>query len=261
MRSETVSLAAEASAPPSPIVAGKAVRRRARPRGRSSASIVPLALAVLGGAFAYEALQDRSAETAIVVASATLPAGSAVDAADTKVVRVHASDRLLAKGLLSPSQLTGGFVAAVPIRAGDAVTSGELGRPDRGVLGEMSIAVPLQQAAGGAIDVGDEVDVIASPEAGESYYVAQGLRVLAVAPTSGVSGALGGGTDGYFVVVGVDKQTALRLAAALSSGGLSGAADEVQVVRSTGEAVAALPGYQAPVSIEGAPLGPGGSRH
>ena len=97
--------------------------------------------------------------------------------------------------------------------------------------------MPVQQAAGGSIGPGDLVDVIASDGEGGAYYVAQGLHVVSVAPTSSGGGVLGGGTGNYYVVVAVDKQTALRLAAALAPSSSSATSSQVQVVRSTGEAV------------------------
>ncbi len=61
--------------------------------------------------------------------------------------------------------------------------------------------------------------MIATNGSGGAYYVAQGLRVLDVAPPSTTSGVLGGGSGSYFVVVAVNKQTALRIAAALEAQG------------------------------------------
>ncbi|HMK97020.1 MAG TPA: hypothetical protein VK425_05685 [Acidimicrobiales bacterium] len=213
--------------------------RRRRSRRLSSASVVPIVLAILAGSFGYEALQDRSALTAIVVAGTALPAGSPLEAGDTRVVQVHASDALAQRGLVRPAQLTFGWVTAVPLRSGEAVTESELTKPSRAAIGEMSIPVPVQQAVGGGISAGDYVDVIATYGQGGAAYVAQGLRVVAVAPSAPVGGVLGGGTGGYFVVVAVDKTTALRLAAALASGGPSASGAQIQVVRSDGEAASA----------------------
>jgi Flp pilus assembly protein CpaB len=108
----------------------------------------------------------------------------------------------------------------------------------------MSIAVPEQQAVGGSLAVGDLVDVIASNAAGSAYYVAQRLRVVAVAPTSPASGALLGASSSYYVTVAVGKQTALRIAAALSAEGQGGGA--LELVRSNGEAAATRTLYQGP---------------
>jgi len=195
-----------------------------------------VALAVLAGGFAFESLQDRSAMTEVVVASSLVPAGAPVDARDTRLIKVHASDTAFAHGLLTPSALEGRWVAVVPVQPGEPITLSELERPAAGPpLGEMSIAVPLQQAAGGTIGVGDLVDVIASSGPGEAYYVAQGLRVLGVAPTTSAAGVLDGGATSYFIVVAVGKQTALRIAAALGAQGSGTTDDNIQIVRSTGE--------------------------
>ncbi|MGH9104610.1 MAG: hypothetical protein ACRDZX_01995 [Acidimicrobiales bacterium] len=234
MPSERSFAAAGRSGTASPgLSAGGAVPRR--PRRLTTASVVPIVLAVLAAGFAYEALQDRSAMTSIVVASSFIPAGSPVVGADTRLVSVHASDRALARGLLAPSRLAGAWVASVALRAGEPITASEVTRPQSGPrLGEMSVAVPVAQADGGAIRSGDRVDVLASSGEG-AYYVAQGLRVVAVAPTSAASGVLGGGEANYFVVVAVGKSQALRLTAALGAQGSGAGNDQLQVVRSTGE--------------------------
>ena len=197
---------------------------------------MPLVLAVLAGGFGYEALQDRSAMTSIVVTASAVPAGSPIDAADTRVVSVHATDTALVQGLLRPSDVGDGWVATVPVQRGEPVTLSEVRTPSTGpVLGEMSIAIPLQQAAGGRVSAGDLVDVIASNGAGGARYVAQDLRVVSVAPSSGETGVLGGGASGYFIVVAVDRKGALQVAAALGSTGAGGSSGELEIVRSTGE--------------------------
>jgi Flp pilus assembly protein CpaB len=211
---------------------GKARRRRRL----STASIVPLVLAVLAAGFVYEALQDRSAMTDIVVASAVVAPGAPVNAADTRLVSVHATDEALTRGLLSPSQMAQGWVAAVRVPAGEPITASEVAKPATGPpMGDMSIAVPVQQAAGGTLVPGDRVDVIAAAGQGGAFYVAQDLRVIEVAPSASASGVLGGVTTSYFIVVSVNKATALRLAAALGGQGSVAGNGFVQIVRSTGE--------------------------
>jgi Flp pilus assembly protein CpaB len=207
-----------------------------RLRRLTTGSVVPVVLAVLAGGFAFEALQDRSAMTDVVVASSVVPAGAPVDPSDTRVIKVHTSDTTFAHGLLTPSALEGRWVTAVPLQAGEPITRSEIQRPAAGPpLGEMSIAVPLQQAAGGTISTGDLVDVVASNGPAGAYYVAQGLRVLGVAPTTAAGGVLDGGTTSYFIVVAVGKQIALKIAAALGAQGSGGTADNIEIVRSTGE--------------------------
>jgi Flp pilus assembly protein CpaB len=211
--SERTTTSEPAGSPASPPL-GRASAVR-RPMRLTARAVVPVLLAVIAGGFAYEALQDRAAMTSIVVAAALVPAGSPVNGNDTRLVKVHATDVALTKGLVPPSELAEGWVAAVAVRAGQPITLSELEPPPSGpALGEMSIAVPVQQAAGGRISPGDLVDVIAAQGPKGAYYVAQSLRVLAVAPMSASSGVLSGGSTDYFVVVAVGKQTALRIAAA-----------------------------------------------
>lgn len=231
---------------------GNAVGRGPRPRRLTTGAVVPVLLAVLAGGFGYEALQDRSAMTSIVVARWAVPAGSPIDAADTRSVSVHATDTALTQGVLRPEGLGRGWVAAVPVRSGEPVTLSELRQQAAGApLGEMSIAVPVAQAAGGRLGPGDLVDVIASDGSGGARYVAQGLRVVSVAPSSVATGVLGGGTAGYFIVVAVDKLAALELAAALGAAGSGGGEGQLQVVRSTGEPLTRLATYGAPRVLPG----------
>jgi Flp pilus assembly protein CpaB len=207
-----------------------------RARRWTTGSVVPVVLAVLAGGFAYAALQDRSALTAIVVASEPVAAGSPIGSGNTRLVKVNAADTAFVRGVLSPSSLAGGWVAAVALGAGQPITESEVVRPSQTpALGEMSISVPVQQAAGGKIGPGDFVDVIASSGVGGAHYVAQGLPVLSVAPTSGAGGVLGGLSTNYYVVVAVDKRTALRLAAALGLEGAGSSGGQIEIVNSTGE--------------------------
>jgi len=230
-----------------------------RPRRWTTGSVVPVVLAVLAGGFAYAALQDRSALTTIVVASEPVPAGSPVGSGNTRLVKVHAGDTALVHGVLSPSLLAGGWVAAVGVNAGEPITESEVVRPSRTpVLGEMSISVPVQQAAGGKIGPGDLVDVIVASGAGGAHYVAQGLRVLSVAPTSAAGGVLGGLSTNYYLIVAVDKQTALHLAAALGLDSDASTGGQIEIVRSTGEPGTTQQDYE--MGPSGPATAPGGTR-
>lgn len=245
MRSDRAAIPTEGPVPGTVHVgAGPKLRS---PRRLSSGSIVPILLAVLAAGFGYEALQDRSAMTSIVVSREAIPAGAALDAANTRAVRVHASDQEFTNGVLGPSQLAPGLVAAVALPSGEPITLSEVKEPATGpALGQMSVAVPLQQAAGGAIAPGDRVDVIAANGQGGANYVAQDLRVISVAPTSVGPGVLGGQATDYFIVVAVTKQDALKLAAALGAEGTVGGSGQVQVVLSTGERPTADVVYGSP---------------
>lgn len=223
--------------------------RRRRPRRVTAGVAVPVVLGVLAAGFAYEALQSRSATTDVVVARSTVVAGAPVDSADTRAVKVRSEDRSLLRDMVPPSEMEEGWVAAVPIRAGEPVTSSELSRPAKGPrLGQMSIAVPVDEAVGGRLTTGDRVDVISSNAEGSAYYVAQGLEVLAVAQIS-PDGALLGSSTSYYVVVAVGKQTALHIAAALGAQAAGGSgAGGVELVRSSGEPATERTSYSLPAA-------------
>lgn len=161
--------------------------------------------------------------------------GFPVDVADSRVVTVSASDVELMSGVLAPRYLAAPLVARVGLLAGEPITASEVEPVSRvRVLGEMSIAVPAQQAVGGTISPGALVDVISANGSGGASYVAQALRVVSV-DTASQSTPLGGSGGGYFVVVAVSKAQALRISAALGGGSLGGSG-QVEVVLSTGEA-------------------------
>jgi hypothetical protein len=87
----------------------------------------------------------------------------------------------------------------------------------------MSLPVPVEHAAGGALVEGDRVDVISVID-GNAAFVAADLEVVAVSENpSGAIGSIGE----YHVVVSVTADAALDLAAALDAG-------SVEIVRSTG---------------------------
>jgi hypothetical protein len=217
---------------------GPGVRRRRRLGERSTLGhVAPVVLAVLAGVFVVAALGDRSAMVSMPVAARVIPAGTPVNSSDTRLVRVRQSDRALLAGMVPAAELRSGWVAAVRIGVGDPITASVVttGPAAGSGLGSMSIPVPVDQADGGAIQVGDRVDVIAPTLGGGASYVATGLRVTAVASTT-TSGVLGATSASYYVVVAVNHPVALRVTAALDATGTSGSAGGgVEVVRSTGE--------------------------
>lgn len=230
MRSETQPITKSPTRPRYTATPGSSGRRR--PRRLSAGALLPVVLAVLAAVFAYEALQDRASMAEVVVARSSIPAGGAVTHFDTRIVEVHASDLSAARDLASPSQMNGGWVAAVGLQPGEPVTLDELSRISGSSGGEqMSIPVPEDQAVGGGLAAGDIVDVIEATQAGLTRYVARDLRVVSVAPSGSAGGVLGGSSGNFFVVVEVDKQTALELAAALA-GSNTGAGASIDIIRS-----------------------------
>jgi hypothetical protein len=87
----------------------------------------------------------------------------------------------------------------------------------------MSLPVPVEHAAGGALVAGDRVDVIAVTD-GVAGFVATDLEVISVSDIG--SGAIGT-ISSHHVVVNVGPEQALRLAEALAAG-------SVEIVRATG---------------------------
>jgi len=238
-----------AAVPPLSAPEQGAPRVRARaPRRLSSGAILPLVFATIAAGCGYEALKDRSAMTGILVTSVAVPTGAPVNATDTRLVDIHASDQVMRDALVGPTQLRRGLVAAVALRAGELLTTAELAFPASGPpLGEMSVAVPAEQAVGGRIGPGDSVDIAASASNGGAYYVAQDLRVVSVAPAAPAGGVLGGDGGAYYVVVSVNKQEALRLTGALGAPG-SGDSQGIEVVLSNGEAPSPQTEYAGPVA-------------
>ena len=91
----------------------------------------------------------------------------------------------------------------------------------------MSIPIDRANAVGGALRVGDKVDVLAV-FGDQARFILTDTTVLALSDTGESSGGLlRAGTDTYFVTVGVDEISALSVAEALKSG-------ELQIVQATG---------------------------
>ena len=99
-----------------------------------------------------------------------------------------------------------GLVATTAINAGQPIVGSETATgPAAGTgLGEISIPVPMAQAAGGALAVGDKVDVISASASGATY-VAEGLSVVATAPSS-AGGVLSTSTGGSWVAVAASRR-------------------------------------------------------
>lgn len=213
------------------------VRSRRRLRDRITAGhLVPVLLGLAAAVLIAIGLGERGSTTTIPVAAHPIAVGATVNAGDTRIVTVHSSDTGVLSGILPVSNIGAGWVATVPIVAGDPITRSEVARAASGTqgLGAMSIPVSVADADGGAIVAGDVVDVISMNTGGGPQYVAQRLRVLSVAPSSSSSGVLTTGNGDYYVVVAVDRPTALQVASALAAGS-AGNSSGVLVVRTTGE--------------------------
>jgi Flp pilus assembly protein CpaB len=170
-------------------------------------------------------LQDRSATTLVAVANQRLVAGTPIDASSFRLVTVDSGFDGLSD-LVTDEELAAleGWVLSRSIAEGGLIDHTALVEPGAGAgLRSMSLPVPVEHAAGGALVEGDRVDVISVID-GNAAFVAADLEVVAVSENpSGAIGSIGE----YHVVVSVTADAALDLAAALDAG-------SVEIVRSTG---------------------------
>jgi hypothetical protein len=209
-------------------------QRRSRSLGErfTAGHVVPLILAVMATVVILVALRDRSRFVMVPVAARTIVAGAPVNGSTVIYRRLPASSGLL-MGIVSATSLArGSWVAATSIRKDDPITNSEV-QPATSTtlgLGSMSLTIPADDADGGSLVTGDQVDVIEAVN-GLSQYVARGLQVLSVAPSATRTSALSSsGSGSYYIVVAVDPPTALALTAALQNGSQG----VVEVVRTTG---------------------------
>jgi Flp pilus assembly protein CpaB len=163
----------------------------------------------------------------MLAAARDIPAGTVIDRRSLRVASVHV-DRAVQSTLFDAAALDSmrGRVAVERIEAGallthDAVRSATEGDAPRA----MSFPIPKSRAVGGALVVGDRVDVLSVQRTtGRSAYVATDVQVLAFS-TRG-SGPLQGSDDAS-VTVAIDAAGAARVASALEVG-------TITLVRATG---------------------------
>lgn len=209
--------------------AGTSTATMKKPRKRPALAHILIALAViLAFGLNYLALQSRDATTLVAVADAELLPGSAIDSSVFRLEEVDAGlpgiDGLIVE---ADMEAISGWIVQHPVSAGSLVPMSSLVPPASGAgLRLMSIPVTSEHAAGASIVAGDQIDVISVVD-GVPGFVAEALEVISVADAD--QGALAVGA-GYHVVVAVEPDQALALAAAIDSGSL-------ELVRATGAAV------------------------
>lgn len=199
--------------------------RRQLGRRLSATHVVIAIVVILAFVLNLLVLQDRSSTTLVVVADRALATGSVMDQSSIRLVPVD-SDFEGLPGLITEDELDSlvGWVMARPMPAGSLLDRASLVRPGSGSgLRSMSLPVPVEHAAGGALAAGDRVDVIAVTD-GVADFVAVDLEVTSVSESG--SGAIGT-ISAYHVVVNVEPDDALRLAEAIAAG-------TVEIVRATG---------------------------
>ena len=204
--------------------------RRRQLRGRLSfGHWMMVVCGLLAFVFTASALRQETPTMQVAVASGDLAAGSVLQAADVELL-VVAADSALAGTVLAAGDLNGSYRLAERIVSGDPIRRSALvaaGDGDAPAGRSMSIPIDRANAVGGALRVGDKVDVLAV-FGDQARFILTDTTVLALSDTGESSGGLlRAGTDTYFVTVGVDENSALSVAEALKSG-------ELQIVQATG---------------------------
>jgi Flp pilus assembly protein CpaB len=181
---------------------------------------------------------ERGEHLTIAVARADIAAGTAITPALVERADLPSKSSLAGKMVSVEHLGAGAWVATRPIAADDPLRQSDLAPAgERRGLRVMSIPVKRENAAGGALSVGDRVDVI-STAAGRAEWVVVGVQVVAVPPPSSTGGLTRDVAAGYYVAVEVDADQALALADAV-------AAQKIAVLRSTGAPPIARPSISA----------------
>ena len=192
---------------------------------RLSASHVLISLVVvLAFVLNFLALQDRTATTLVAVADQPIAAGSNFTVGSVRFVPIPAGFEGI-ESMVNESELSNyeGWLLERSVKAGGLLDPSmfvEPGAPSG--LRAMSVPVAISHAAGGTITAGDRVDVISVSD-GSAVYVVSDIEVIGISDVDGGSFTVGE----YHIVVAVDADQALDLAAAIE-------ADSLEIVRSTG---------------------------
>jgi Flp pilus assembly protein CpaB len=182
---------------------------------------------LLGALLTLTVLHASNDETPMVAAARDIAPGTVIDSSVLRTARVHADATTLATLFASREvDAVRGHVAIEAIPAGALVTRGAVrAAAVGGAPRAMSFPIPRSHAVGGALDVGDRVDVLAVQRTtGRSGYVATDVQVLAF---SGRDAGPLQGSDDASVTIAVDSAAAARIASALETG-------TITLVRATG---------------------------
>ncbi len=188
-------------------------------RGRLHGGWVVMVLAGVLAAAANIAVLTGGGPTAlVVVVQGDVPPGTPVAALTFREAEVGI-DNPAEMNLVTADQLAGaldGLVTAVRLADGSVLRADDLRIPPDDAPAAMSVPVEATRAVGGAIAVGDVVDVIAEVD-DAVVVVVDGADVLdVIAPTSG----LGAAGTGHALTLAVTDEEALALSAALRTGPL-----------------------------------------
>lgn len=235
---------ATATAPTTTILGISPAPRRRRPlRTRlASGHLLMILAGVLTFVLVANALRSRDATVQVAVAAGELAPGAVVGPGSTRTATLPASSSLR-EALVTPETLRGGrWVATRRIAAGEPVVASAVAKAAApNGLRAMSVPVSPDHAAGGELNVGDRVDVI-NADGAQALYVVRNAEVIGVAPRRGSAGFSSSSTGQFYVIIAVDADPALRLAAAIRAG-------KLEVLRTTGADTAAVPPTTPPTTV------------
>lgn len=185
-----------------------------------------VAVSVLGGLRLFAVADNK---VGVLVAARDLPGNKPLTKGDLRIARVQVGSRIFDR-LLPATQLRSltGRVLLYPVSKDGPVLETAIARSPRAGR-EISVPIASEHALGGAIRVGDRVDVLASFNKGSgdarTAVVVSKAEVIAINKTKGLFGQAGGSANAF--TLSVDPETAVFLAYAMRNG-------ELDIVRSTG---------------------------
>jgi Flp pilus assembly protein CpaB len=188
--------------------------------------VLLVALSVVGG---LRLSAGASSTIAVYAAARDLPADRVLTPGDLTTTRLRADgavlDRLVRPGV---AEAPSGKVLRFPLREGDLLAAGALGAA-AGRGREITVPVGPDHALGGALEVGDRVDVLASFDKGtelaKTLTVAANAQVIAVVETEGLFGQRDG--DLAALTLAVPRDDVVLVAFAIRNA-------EIDIVRADG---------------------------
>jgi Flp pilus assembly protein CpaB len=168
-------------------------RAAARARRVDLRVLIALLLLLAGVLGTFAAVRRLAAHTPVLVMAREVQAGATIGAGDVRLAELG-----LAPGVATlPPEARDrvvGHVATVPLAAGQVLAPDQVTQsaPVGADQVAMSVALPAEQAAGGMVRAGDQVEVIATPRSaegeGRAVVLLASVRVLAVGTSADPSG-------------------------------------------------------------------------
>lgn len=206
-------------------------RRRSPARARladrvSMPTVIGLVAALLVFVLVALVLRDRREMVDVAVTTERVPAGAAITESMVERSEVPASVGF-ADGLVHFDELGPSTVATRTLQPGEAIPRSAIGGREQ-TSGARVMAIPVEswQAAGGELDVGDQVDVIDTGDGGPRY-VLSGAAVVGRSVDDSSGGLGASSSNELWISVEVDAAEALELSAVITGG-------DFVLVRSTG---------------------------